>query len=169
MRRKVPIIILRDISRNSSSSGLSVRPPEAFDDYANRFLLFTAITFAVMAFFWVYDAAFHREPVSVPALTRTGMGSQSVLARSTLIATQAPSPDMHSAAVTFANADVPPQLEQTAAIGPVPSQPEQTTVDLAPKQTRAVIRGLSSTAANAYASEPDYSRHIYSRPEIGAF
>jgi hypothetical protein len=60
------------------------------------------LTLFVGSFFWLYDALAHRGPPYVPsAMTKLHHQEYSYL-----VVPEAPAPDMESAAVRFANADV---------------------------------------------------------------
>jgi hypothetical protein len=78
--------------------------PVPSNDFGTRILCCFAITLAVVAFFWLYDAVVHRETLYVPQIERTASSGPSDRGDGrlgTLV------PDMNSAAVKFASSDVP--------------------------------------------------------------
>lgn len=155
-------IILNNLPRNRPA--YTTRPVAPSNDYGSRFALCALIAGAVGAFFWLYGAmAYHQTPwVPLPATA-----SNSAFDRAGLVAPNAPAPDMRSAAIKFANADVPreqePQKEQHVAVSEPAETKHEAAAPAPPKKKVHVAKPLPAEAANAYASEARYSR-----PEIGA-
>jgi hypothetical protein len=72
------------------------------ESWGTAVLLSFVLTLFVGSFFWIYDAVTHRGPPYVPsAMTKLHPHEYSYL-----VVPEAPAPDMESAAVRFANADV---------------------------------------------------------------
>jgi hypothetical protein len=119
------------------------------------------IAVCVGVFFWVYDAIVHRGPPFVPVLAQEiTAGPRSAVAATKLIPPEALAPDLHSPAVMFANADVPPDPEGVAAKEPgtaTPEQPKKAAPPPTKKQVRAAKR-LSPEAAQSFASAPGFFR-----------
>lgn len=110
-----------------------------------------AITLATAAFFWTYDAIVHRDAAYVPALAQEA----SITSSSPRPSLDVPVPDMKSAEVVRANADVllskaeaqvsqPPAVERKAAETPPKKKKVQTAIRL-PRE-----------AGRAYASAPTF-------------
>jgi hypothetical protein len=116
-------------------------------------LLCSMIVVGTLGFFWAYDAIAHRDSAFVPTITAEARPTQrwDVLGA-------APKPDMHSSAVTAAQADVPAAQRVAQAIIPEAAEAENR-VDAPPKKKRArVVHRLSPVAAQAYAAEPSFYR-----------
>jgi hypothetical protein len=163
MRRPFPHSILADIARHPAPRLSRLLPPR--NDVSGRLLGCAAIVVALVAFFWAYDTAAHREaPVGNWMLDEGATRRGGVHA---LITPAAPAPDMHSAAISFANADVPkPSTHAAAQAGQAAVAEPDTAHATHRKLGRAPVIRLSPAAANAYASSPH--PRSYSRPEIGA-
>jgi hypothetical protein len=164
MRRPFPHCILDDIARHPAPRSSRLLPPR--NDVSSRLLGCTAIVIALVAFFWAYDTAAHRDaPVGNwmfddGATRRGGVHA--------LIAPAAPAPDMHSAAISFANSDVPKPSAHAAtpARQAAAAEPDTAHAAAPKKPRREPAMRLSPEAANAYAASP--RPRTYSRPEIGA-
>ena len=157
MRRDPLIIHLYDKPhRRRSYSQHSVAPP----DYGSAVLACAAIILFVGVFFWAYDAIAHRETPFVPTTAASAPRSSLVAAKR--IPPEAPAPDLHSPAVSLANADVPQELLATA---PEKATPADRQAEVPPKKRRVrAIKKLPPEAAQAYASE-----HGFFRAPFGGF
>jgi hypothetical protein len=161
MQRDPLIIHLYDKPhRRRSHAQHSVAPP----DYGSAVLSCTAIVLFVGVFFWAYDAIAHRETPFVPAMT-AAYAPRSSLVAAKLIPPEAPAPDLHSPAVSLANADVPAPptaSPETAATAPEKATPVHQQAEAPPKKRRVrAVRPLPPEATQAYASQPGFFRVPY--------
>lgn len=156
MSRDSRIIHLYDRPyRRQSYSQHPVAPP----DYGigSAVLSCMAIAFFVGIFFWAYDAIAHRDTPFAPATATSA--PRRPLSAANLVPPEAPAPDLHSPAVSLANADVPAPPTAPEA-QPATTIEKATPAALAPPRKPRVrtVRKLPPEAAQAYASAPGFFR-----------
>jgi hypothetical protein len=120
------------------------------DHIGIRILACLAIATSVAGYFWLYDTVAHREPIIIPGRAQLNVSSEAWV--------EPLAPDVASAAVAFANADVPaaattqrdPEIRQDI-IGP-----KQRKMAAVPKKrrTHAAKAPIRSEARAAYALAP---------------
>jgi len=154
MRRDPHIISLYDKPLYRREHLITCRPRDR-DNYGAVLAAFAAITMLTTGFFLIYDALAHREPPYVPEISAAYPLSQRFVTHE-----DAPSPDMGSPAIEFANADVVDEnrteisVTQTQFANPTrlaKAQPRKN-----PKPHVAKARTIRREAAQAYASGPAF-------------
>jgi hypothetical protein len=120
------------------------------DHIGIRILACLAIATSVAGYFWLYDTVAHREPIVIPGRAQSNISSESWVEPLT--------PDMASAAVAFANADVPaaattqrdPEIRQDITVH------KQRKMAAVPKKrrTHAAKAPIRSEVRAAYAQAP---------------
>ena len=151
-------IILKDLAYRPSTR--CCRYTEPTDNWAARIAGCIGIVAAFAAFFWIYGLTVYRDEIA-PPISGTDRLHHTATATD-LVAPFAPAPDMHSAAIRYANSDVIHQPGNRPRDAAPPVQRTTRRAEPPSKKPRTVAGRLPPAAANSYASA-----NSYSRPEIG--
>lgn len=135
------------------------------DEYATRIVACLGIAVFFTALVWLYGLTYHPNEVWIPSVATASAGTQHVASSNRpLIAPVAPTPDMHSPAIQYANADVghQPNGEKPSAHPATVAQGAVERLAVSKPRRPRTVQRLSPAAANSYAAA-----RYYSRPEIG--
>ena len=106
------------------------------------------IVVGTVAFMWSYDAIAHRDHAFIPTIA-----AEAKPIRRWDVSGEAPKPDMHSPAVTRAEADVPATQGLAQAAIPEPSALAEKKAEPPPKKKVHLVRRSAPGAALGYAAE----------------